>query len=158
MEGGLLAKISGRYPDELNMGRWFVWYPEGGEHEWIRDLKKPPRRLSKLNIYKAEMKFQWKEEPVPPEEESETYQGGFIVWTASRKEALEALHAEEKKVKEAEGGEVLEARIYKVDVKITPMKDVVINLLNKKGIEGKSHLAWERSGGHANNVLIGGAD
>lgn len=94
-------------------------------------------------IYKGEIRYTWQDEPIPPQEEGEKFQGSFEYWGKTRKACHKALDKKHEEVRELSKGEAQLARVYKVEVQVTPAKDVILNLLNGGGIQGNAYLSWE---------------
>jgi len=146
--------IPSTYADEYELGRWHMWYPPdpcSGIQPLTIELKKGNYVL----LYKAEIEYSWTEEPVPPDTEGPIYQGSWEKWFESRKDGVEAVAAQEKTITGNEGT-IKTAKVWRVAVKITPMKQVIRKILNKEGIEGKSYLAWEINRPDGRDVIIGG--
>ncbi len=111
-----------------------------------------------VNVFLAEMRFNWRGTPVPPDEEGEIFHGRFERYTDKRKDALEALEKKSIEVLEQREGKVLAAKVYRVTVKLAPAKTAILALLNKEGVAGNAHLIWEHKKPAGTALTIGGSE
>lgn len=123
----------------------------------IRPLSERPKKGTYVIVFKAEMRYQYEEPVVPPDTEGQLMETGFEAWTEKRQQAKDAIEKQSKEVGAQHKGKVISARIYRVDVKVTPMRSVILSILNKQGVEGDAKLCWELNGGGNTKILLGGA-
>lgn len=135
-------------------GRWFFPMRKTVLPE-IQPLPEPPKKGTFVNVYKAEVMFQYQEEAVPPDESGEVYKGRELRWTAKRSEAANFIETKSNEAKQQNEGKVLDAKIYRVDVKVTPMKEVMLKILNKEGVDGDAYVCWQLNGTNAKSIKIG---
>ncbi len=140
---------------DLN-GRWFQPY-RSAVLPPIRPLSERPKKGTYVIVFKAEMRYQYEEPAVPPDTEGQVMETGFEAWTEKRQQAKDAIETQSKDVSGQHKGKVISARIYRVDVKVTPMRSVILSILNKQGVEGDAKLIWELNGGQNVKILLGGA-
>jgi len=137
-------------------GRWFV-----PARQAVLPEINPVGALRKgtyVIVYKSEMRFQWEEAPVPPDDQGEVYQGRSEHWAPKRSDAAAFIQTKTEEVEQEHNGEVMEALILRVNVKTTPVKDVILAILNKEGIDGDAHLCWQLNGTERLSIKIGGGD
>ncbi len=152
-----MANLRQWWPDEYGLGRWFMFDEEGPTPRGVEPLDTPLKKGNFVNVYKAEMKFTWLEDPVPPEQEPTLCQGSWEWWFPKRTEALHAIHDKEQEMlTENDSVKIKAARIYKVQAKVTPQIDVLIALLNKQGIKGTATVCWQKLEDEGQDVMIGG--
>lgn len=112
-----------------------------------------------MQVYKAEVKFQWEEKPTPPDEEGAVCRGSWTRWFVKRSDAVNAAKDKMTEVdEEANKGKVLEAKVFGVDCKVVPQRDTLVRLLNKEGIDGKANLSWEMRQPEGHAITVGGSE
>lgn len=94
-------------------------------------------------VYKVEMRFTYEETPIPPDVEGEVIQDRFVAWTERREEARVSIEKKSKEVQARRQGKIESAILYRVEMSVTPLKDVILSLLNKNGMKGKAAVVWE---------------
>lgn len=137
---------------DLN-GRWFVPHRRVMLPP-IRPLNERPKKGTYVVVYKAEMRYQYEEPAVPPDTQGHVMETGFEAWTEKLQQARDAIDKQSKEVAGQHKGKVISAKIFRVDVKVTPMRAVILSILNKQGVEGDARLCW--AGSDNVKITLGG--
>lgn len=103
------------------------------------------------------MRFTYEEAPIPPDVDGELIQDRFVAWTEKREDARNSIEKKSKEVQSKRQGAVKSAILYRVEMSVTPLKEVILSLLNKNGMKGEAQVVWEL-GTTAKQITIGGDD
>lgn len=122
---------------------------------WLHLPPIPHKKGRFVILYKVEMRFTYEEAPIPPDTEGEVLQDRFVAWTEKREEAKTSIEKKSKEVENKRRGKIETAILYRVEMSVTPLKEVILSLLNKNGMNGNASVVWEL-GTTTKQITIGG--